>query len=868
MLSFIFGSYFKPKRIAKITCIMVLLSGYLFCFTNADGVKEQRSILVINSYHQGLAWTKDETGGIIDGLEKSNAGLSIFVEDMDWKNYPTSENIQHFYDYLKYKYRDKHISVLIATDDAALRFALANRKDLFSDAPVVFCGVNQSGADRLTKGYDNVTGIIEEVDPTDTIKMALAINPSLKNVYVLFDNSESGISTGKIVMDKIKAMDADLNTLPLNKLSYDDLVKNVRTLDSDSIVLVTTYYSDAEGRIVEFEGVSRDIGKNSSVPVYHLYDMGLNNGAFGGNMLSGTLQGMNAAALAVRVLNGESPDSIPFLSPKTTRKVFDYLQLQRFGIPLNKVPKDCEIINKPFSFYEEYKPLVLGVLAAFGVLVAFVCILLVYIRIIRRMRKKLSESNEELTQLYEELVASDEELNLQYDEILTSHNKIKESEERLAYIAYHDTLTQLPNKLSLYEYTAKDIIVSANTSAALLFIDIDNFKYVNDTMGHAFGDQLLIKISERLASSLGEADSVYRLSGDEFIILLHAIADEAEAEAFAAKLLNEFKREFEILNIVLYVSLSIGIALYPKHGSSIEELHKYADLAMCAAKEAGKSIYIMYDRRMNDTLMERMTIEKCLHGALDKNEFELYYQPQLDLKLNRVTGLEALLRWKSPELGFVSPLKFIKIAEDTHFIIPLGTWVLKNACAFLKQLHKEGYRDLTMSVNISILQLLQNDFNSIIIDTLRQFELEPGDLELEITETILMESFAAIGAKLESLREIGVKIALDDFGKGYSSLSYLKQLPISTLKIDKLFIDSISSGEEGKNLTGHIVAMGKSMGLCVVAEGVESQEQLECLIQYECHRIQGFLYSRPVPEKDILELLDRSRRDNNKMPDA
>lgn len=1012
--------FLKQKRIAIVGITLILLFSNLSNHIYADGIEEPKKVLIINSYHQGLAWSKDETDGIIETFNKSGANISTFIEYMDWKNYPTDENMRYLYDYFKYKYQNKNIDMLIATDDVALEFVLKNRESLFSNAPVVFCGVNQNGITKITSGYGNFTGIIEEVDPTDTMKIALSINPSLKDVYILFDNSESGVSTGEIVVDKIKSMDMNLNAIPLNKLSYDELIKDVRSYDKNSIILVTTYYSDVNGKIVEFENVSRELSKNSSVPVYHLYDLGLNNGAFGGVMMSGKLQGESAADLAIRILDGANPDDIPVISPKTTRKVFDFQQLKRFNISLNEIPKDSEVINKPFSFFETYRMLVLSVLAVFSILIFFACILLFYIAQIQRMRKKLSESHEELTQTYEELAASDEELQQQfdeisnvkeklskseerfriatdganaviwdvdmsnmqyhfsdrwyellgyekdeideanggwmtiihpddvsesdklrnahldgktsfynceyrmrmksgeykwfnvrgkalqdnngkntrfagsliditgrkeyetklqesyqelestyeeltaaqeelkhqYDEILDSHEKIKISEEKLTHLAYHDTLTGLPNKLSLFENSRKNIFLPEKGKAALLFIDMDHFKYINDTMGHAFGDQLIIKVSERLNSLLTDSCIIYRLGGDEFVIIIESIDGEGYAEEFASQLLAGFKEEFDVLDSVLYISLSIGIAIYPEQGKNIEELLKYADIAMYKVKEAGRNGHVVYDQLMNEVFTERVKIEKHLHTALVKNEFEIYYQPQLDLKSNKITGLEALLRWKSPELGFVSPLEFIKIAEDTHLIIPLGTWVLRNACAFLQKLHNKGFEDLSVAVNISMLQLLQTDFCDIVTDTLEFFKLNPAYLELEITESILMESFETIGLKLEKLSDRGVRIALDDFGKGYSSLSYLKQLPISTLKVDKSFIDNISNESNNNTLTGHIVTIGKSLGMCVIAEGVERQEQLEYLVQNECDKIQGYLYSKPIPEAELIKLLE------------
>ncbi|MEA4846490.1 MAG: ABC transporter substrate binding protein [Clostridiaceae bacterium] len=397
--------FLLQKKMLKTSSVLFLLCLSMFYFVYADDgagimdITEHKHVLIVNSYHQGLAWTKDESDGIIDTLSQSGANLSIYVEYMDWKDIPTEENMEHFYEYMKYKYQGKNIDVIIATDDSALSFALNNRAELFSNAPVVFCGVNQQGAAELTRGGSNYTGVIEEIDPTETVKMALSINPSLRNIYILFDNSESGVSTGEIVIEKIEGM--KLNPIPLNKLTYEQLIRDVKSYDENSIILVTTYFSDVDGRIVEFDNVSREIGKNSSVPVYHLYEMGLDNGAFGGVMMSGRLQGENAAGLALRILGGEAADDIPVISPVTTRKVFDFQQLERFSVSIKDIPQDSEVLNKPFSFFGTYKAIVLSVLAVFIILLAFVFSLLYYISKIREMKRILSLNHEELSETYE-----------------------------------------------------------------------------------------------------------------------------------------------------------------------------------------------------------------------------------------------------------------------------------------------------------------------------------------------------------------------------------------------------------------------------------------------------------------------------------
>lgn len=442
----------------------------------------------------------------------------------------------------------------------------------------------------------------------------------------------------------------------------------------------------------------------------------------------------------------------------------------------------------------------------------------------------------------------------------TDITKLKIYQQELLHNAYHDTLTGLPNRLALYKENDELLSTYPNDKFGMLFIDVDNFKFINDTLGHEFGDQLIRMLGKRLRGLLKKNCSLYRLNGDEFIIVISDIKEQNETELFAAQVLSGFEDPFYLGDRILQVHISIGISLYPQHGVDTNELLRCADIAMYRAKEAGRNRHMVYTQKMNEVVLERVLIDKHLRTALEKNEFELYYQPQLDLKENRITGLEALLRWNNKELGSVSPLKFIEIAEKNNLIMPLGTWVLNRACAFIKTLHEQGNEDLVVSVNVSMLQLLQKDFPDSVLEILKYYNLSPEFLELEITESILMESYETIEESLKLLCSKGIRIALDDFGKGYSSLSYLEHMPITTLKIDKSFIDDISFERENKSLTGQIVMMGKSLGLSIVAEGVETQDQLDYLFQCKCHKIQGYLFSKPLPEGEAEALVKNSMK--------
>jgi len=446
--------------------------------------------------------------------------------------------------------------------------------------------------------------------------------------------------------------------------------------------------------------------------------------------------------------------------------------------------------------------------------------------------------------------------------IITDISYLKEYEQKLYNYVCYDQLTGLLNRFALNDILVNMISGKANTNFALLIVDIDNFKNVNDTKGHTFGDSLLIQVSERLKDLYTNEAKIFRISGDEFVVLINPFEKKEEIERKAVDIIRVFNTQFEVMKSALFLTASIGVSLYPEHGADIDSLLKNADIAVIKAKENGKNRIVFFNEPMNESLIEKMQIERCLWSALPNNEFQLYYQPQLDLITNKITGFEALLRWKNEELGMVPPKKFINIAEETRLIILIGEWVFKSACEFLKRLHRLGHEDMGISINISMIQLLQDDFVDMVIDTIDEIEINARLVELEITESVLMEFYETIAGKLRLLRSRGIKIALDDFGKGYSSLNYLIQLPITTLKIDKTFIDTISSDGKKKSITSLVVNLGRNMDLNVVAEGVEQKEQMEYLTQIKCDKIQGYYFSKPLPESEIIRKMGENWNEN------
>lgn len=828
--------------------IIIMLSA-MFSMVSGIALKneDQKHVLILNSYHEGFTWTREIVSGILSTLYSSDHLLDISIEYMDWKNYPTEDNLKRLAEYYRYKYRDRKVDVIITSDDAALDFSLKNRAELFSDAPVVFCGVNEVGFETIASGHDNVTGILEQVDPGDTVKLAIEAMPNLKKIYIVYDTTESGMSSGQIALSTLKKIRPDIEGVSFNDMTYQEIFDAVEHIGSDSAIFIVSFYSDREGKSMSFEQLCHMISQRSKVPVFHLYDFTIGHGAIGGSMLSGKLQGEYAAKIALRILEGESASDIPISREKTVRTVYDYEQLIRFGIPLDRIDPNSEIINDPFAFFRKYRLSILGVLGVIAILTVLIIILFIYVRRLKIAEKKLQESYEEMEATYEELYATQGELSVKYEEM-------KDIQEKLRQNAYHDSLTGLPNRLSLFENMEEIIKSKKDELCALLYVDSDNFKFINDTLGHTYGDKLIVKIGKRLSSILKKNQKIYRLGGDEFIICFTGPNSISDVEKFAEKIIQSFARPFNIGESTLYVTVSVGIAIYPDHGTDTEELLRHADLAMYRAKATGKNRYYIYNKDLQTEFENRMKIEKNLRGAIANNEFFLYYQPQMDILESKITGFEALLRWKNPEMGLVPPLDFIGIAEETHLIIPIGQWVLKNACMFLKKLNDMGYQDMMVAVNVSILQLLQEDFVEMVLWTIEESGLRPDQVELEITESILVQSYQTIRDRLLQLKEAGVKIALDDFGKGYSSLSSLRQLPINTLKIDKSFVDSISTGRIGESFIDTIVMMGRKMGLVVLAEGVEKKEQMEYLIKRKCHRAQGYFISRPMPEDQAILL--------------
>ncbi|MDO8586855.1 MAG: EAL domain-containing protein [Armatimonadota bacterium] len=446
------------------------------------------------------------------------------------------------------------------------------------------------------------------------------------------------------------------------------------------------------------------------------------------------------------------------------------------------------------------------------------------------------------------------------ERLLDLHSELLSMRESLVRQATHDTLTGLPNRLLFADRLSQSLAHARRYkhSLAVMFLDLDRFKLINDSLGHGAGDELLKQVAERLKGRLKDADTVARMGGDEFTIILTGVSSVSEVAEAARAVSSALADVFWVENREIFASASLGISIYPGHGDDAETLVRNADAAMYQAKENGGNTFLVYAESFNSRAVERMTLDNNLRRAVEGEEFELHYQPQVDLFTGQTLGAEALIRWRCPNVGLIAPTDFIPLAEENGLIWPISGWVLRTACAQRKAWHDAGLPPFQVSVNISPRVFVQQDLLSSVTQALEETGL-PGELlNVEITESALMHNVESASALLGKLKDLGVKISLDDFGTGYSSLAQLKHYPFDSVKIDQSFIKDIAVNPDDAAITGAIIAMGHSLKLTVVAEGVETLEQLRFLQKLGCDQMQGYFVSRPVPADGFPELLSQT----------
>ncbi len=437
----------------------------------------------------------------------------------------------------------------------------------------------------------------------------------------------------------------------------------------------------------------------------------------------------------------------------------------------------------------------------------------------------------------------------------------KRAEEKIQFIAYHDALTELPNRLLAQDRFQQAVAFAdrAQSRIAVLFLDLDNFKTINDSLGHSIGDGLIKHVAERLKSCVRDTDTVSRQGGDEFLILLPNLPDSDATAPILVKMMERLLEPCIIEGQELNTSVSVGVAVYPEDGADFDTLMKKADMAMYRAKDAGRNTYRFFDAQMNVEAIEQLSMRNGLRRALERREFVLHYQPQIDLRTGVTIGAEALIRWNHPEYGMIPPGRFITIAEDSGLIVPIGEWVLREACRQVAVWSKAGLSDFVVAVNLSAVQFKRGDLEQSVVSALRESGIDPSMLELELTESILINNTEGILATVKRLKHLGLKLSIDDFGTGYSSLSYLKRFEVDKLKIDQSFVRDLGTDPEDAAIVRAIIQMAHSLGLITIAEGVEDERVLNQLRAFGCDEAQGYFFARPMPAADLMGFFSKGQ---------
>ncbi|MGB8452581.1 MAG: EAL domain-containing protein [Anaerocolumna sp.] len=497
------------------------------------------------------------------------------------------------------------------------------------------------------------------------------------------------------------------------------------------------------------------------------------------------------------------------------------------------------------------------------IVAALVLIILLIILLINVKRKTKSEravllDKQKIHNNYSELMSAYEEISTAKNELSIKYDELKRNKDKIQKLAYSDYLTELPNRLSFTEMLDSVMLTLRNEEIiAIMHIDIDNFKNINDTLGHSYGDELLIDVTHRLKQTMDDNDYLARVGGDEFAVLSQNLTDSGEYETKIKKVQKIFDYPFVLAMKEYFITVSIGIAMAPKDGKTTQVLIKNADSATYAAKGCGRNTFFYFDNSINEKLMDKIQIQSELRKAIENNEFIVYYQPQINLADDKIVGFEALIRWNHPERGILLPLEFIPSTEETGLVVPIGCWVLKSACYQLKLWEDQGFDELVMAVNISARQFRDQEFANMVNDIIHETGINSNRLVLEITESIALQDMDYSISIIQKLKELGVVFSLDNFGTDYSSMNYLKRLPVNNLKIDKSFLDTVLNSSSDQSIFQTIISLAQTLGLDVIAEGVEKEEQALFLKHVKCNKAQGYLYSKPLPGDMAEQLLKK-----------
>ncbi|WP_175438296.1 EAL domain-containing protein [Fusibacter sp. 3D3] len=807
---------------------------------------EAHRVLFINSYNWAYDTVPEQLDGVRAVLEAE--GIALDIEYMDTKRFDDAENYEHYYNFLKYRLdHGEPYDVILVSDDNALKFLIDHREALVKEASVVFFGINDSDRVNEAAAIKGFYGLYETTSIKENLDLAKALQPEADEFLIVTDRTTTGIGDSKSYL-KYREMFPDMTFSIVNfsEYSLEAFQLWLQGIKQNQILIYMTMMVDADENVYTMNEAIAILAQYANVPVFRPTIGGVGKGLLGGYMKSYEKQGRIAAEAAVNIINGDPMPVDSLILERPNQYVVDYNIMKKFNLNMAVLPEETIIINSPLTLYEQYRTLLVPLALGLSFLMVIVVALVFDNHRRRLVELKLRGKNLELSGLFEELMSSEEELREQNQLLSQSRQQLSESEQRYKELAYSDILTGLNNRIAMYR-ALNHLIADRAVSGALYFIDLDQFKYINDSRGHLTGDAVLCIIGERLKRMESDQVIANRLGGDEFVLIVHESNPNHEMDQlFINRLFGVIEEAVYVEQQEFYLTCSIGIVKFPEQGRSANELIRKADIAMYKAKEAGRARAIVYNDFMHSGTEEILEMQKHIRHALEKNEFRLFLQPQINLDKEVICGFEGLIRWEKEDGHMISPLDFIPVAERLGIIHRIGQWVLKQACDDIQYFAEMSYSSVKIAVNVSAIELTRADFDDDFMKVLEACNINPNQIVIELTESSLLEISETHLKKLKSLRDKGIEIHLDDFGTGYSSLNYLRHLPIDVVKIDREFIKDVAIYEAQMLLTKSIIEIVHNLGKTVIAEGVETKEQVDILREMGCDRVQGYYYARPM----------------------
>ena len=735
----------------------------------------------------------------------------VYVEYLDLSRNPDPAYRRLARDMLLHKYVGRPLDLIVTFQQSPLNFLLEDLPGLSPQAPVIASNASITPEEARQSGRHF---LLQEVsfDYAGTIDIALRLFPATRQVLVLGGAGAVDLAARRELEALAPRWQDRLQFEYTNELSYEQILQRLARLKAGTIVLRTTFNRDVTGKAFSSADIGVAFSRVTTVPTFYMFDTRFGvESSVGGMMYAIAAEGARAARLGSDLVHGRLPlkEAITSL-PGRSVPMFDWAQLQRWGADTSVLPPDSVIINRPPSLFKEHRNTVIGTSVALIVLSGLV----VALALQNRLRR--------------------------------------ESEERIHRLAFYDPMTDLPNRRLLMDRLAMSLHTAQRSGecAAVLFLDLDHFKNVNDASGHAVGDALLQKVAQRLRELLREEDTVSRIGGDEFVILLPHLGTDPHSSsllalAVAEKIRKALQQPVELDRQVYASGCSIGVTLLTLQSRSVDDLLRESDTAMYRAKASGRNAIAFYEPAMHAEVQERLALEVDLKRAIAEGQLSMHLQTQVDAD-RRACGAELLIRWQHPERGWVSPAQFIPLAESTGLILELGHWVLEQGCRMLVKLTQAGH-DMPLSINISPRQLREADFVEQVRRVLAGTGAPADKLIFEVTEGQLVADMDKMLARMHELAALGIRFSIDDFGTGYSNLAYLDRMPLYELKIDKSFVQGLPDDAHARGIVQTVLSIARNFSLHVVAEGVETQDQADYLRQGGCPSLQGYLYARPVP---------------------